>query len=79
MKSDYKGKFYIVVAFLLFIIYSVSALLTVYSVLFVCLFIKIYFRERTGEGQRERERESQAESTLCVEPGVGLDLTTLRS
>ena len=43
----------------------------------------IYFgdeeREHKQEGQREKERESQADSTLSMEPDVGLDLTTLRS
>ena len=40
----------------------------------------LYFREHGGgEGQRERQRESQADSTLSLEPDVGLHHTTLRS
>ena len=51
--------------------------------LFVCFFfigLFIYFgeKERTGE-EAEGERKPQGDSTLSMEPYVGLDLRTLRS
>ena len=42
------------------------------------IFFYLSERERRVSG-REGERESEVDSTLHVEPDVGLDLTTLRS
>ena len=48
--------------------------------------IFLFFRERKrecilaeGRADEERESKSQAESSLSMEPSVGLDLTTQRS
>lgn len=63
-----------------------------YNFLFSVLYFKdifIYFSEREWVGMRrgegfvvvegQRERESQADSMLCAQPDMGLNLTILRS
>lgn len=51
------------------------------------IYLPIYLRERESERacahhrerQGEKEKESHSDSLLCIEPNVGLDLTTLRT
>lgn len=45
----------------------------------IILFTHLFRENEHEQGEDQRERESQTDSTLSVEPHVGLNLTTLKS